>query len=234
MYENINCDLLPLAQSGDKAAFDRMVSNNMGLVKSIAFRFRDRGVEYEDLIQIGSIGLIKAVKNFDSSVGTRFSTYAVPLIIGEIKKFLRDDGIIKVSRDLKRIGHEIWRYRNQVMKETGNEPSVSQLTEHFGVEEETVVRALEATSPLLSFTPADDEMSLENIVGTDNIHALAEHISLHQAIERLNAEDKKIIRLRYFRGLSQAETGKAVGMTQVMISRKEKRIIAFLKEELFG
>ncbi|MEG2003222.1 MAG: sigma-70 family RNA polymerase sigma factor [Clostridia bacterium] len=232
MYDTQNALLIPLAQSGDKEAFDKMVLCNIGLVKSIVIRFRDRGVEFDDLIQIGTIGLIKAVKNFNSSIGTQFSTYAVPMIIGEIKKFLRDDGIIKISRELKRQSHEIQHKRDEYIKENGFEPTISELAHLCGMEEESAIRALEATTPLLSFSSAIGETTLENIVGTDNISELAESISLRQAIEKLCETDKKIIYLRYFRGLSQGDVGKNVGMTQVMVSRREKKIIEFLKNEM--
>lgn len=234
MFEFDNDALLPKAQGGDRTAFAELISGNMGLVKSIAVRFRDRGVDFEDLVQIGTIGLIKAVRNFDTSVGTRFSTYAVPMIMGEIKKFLRDDGIIKVSRELKRTGMLIQRKREEYMREKCTDPTVSELAELCEVDAETVAEAIEASSPLLSFSApvGDGESTLENIVGTDNIDELAEHISLRQAIASLDDTDRRIIILRYWKGLSQTEVGKSVGMTQVMVSRREKRIIGKLREEL--
>ncbi len=234
MFDFDNDSLLPKAQSGDKTAFSELISGNMGLVKSIAVRFRDRGVDFEDLVQIGTIGLIKAVRNFDTGVGTRFSTYAVPMIMGEIKKFLRDDGIIKVSRELKRTGMMVQRKREEYMREKCSEPTVAELAELCGVDMETVAEAIEAASPLLSFSApvGDGESTLENIVGTDNIGELAEHISLRQAIASLDDTDRRIIVLRYWKGMSQTEVGKSVGMTQVMVSRREKRIIGKLREEL--
>lgn len=234
MFDFDNDSLLPKAQSGDKTAFSELISGNMGLVKSIAVRFRDRGVDFEDLVQIGTIGLIKAVRNFDTGVGTRFSTYAVPMIMGEIKKFLRDDGIIKVSRELKRTGMMVQRKREEFMREKCSEPTVAELAELCGVDMETVAEAIEAASPLLSFSApvGDGESTLENIVGTDNIGELAEHISLRQAIASLDDTDRRIIVLRYWKGMSQTEVGKSVGMTQVMVSRREKRIIGKLREEL--
>lgn len=234
MFDFDNDSLLPKAQSGDKTAFSELISGNMGLVKSIAVRFRDRGVDFEDLVQIGTIGLIKAVRNFDTGVGTRFSTYAVPMIMGEIKKFLRDDGIIKVSRELKRTGMMVQRKREEYMREKCSEPTVAELAELCGVDMETVAEAIEAASPLLSFSApvGDGESTLENIIGTDNIGELAEHISLRQAIASLDDTDRRIIVLRYWKGMSQTEVGKSVGMTQVMVSRREKRIIGKLREEL--
>lgn len=234
MFDTDNDALIPLAQGGDKSAFDEVIGGNMGLVKSIAVRFRERGVDFEDLVQIGTIGLIKAVRNFDTSVGTRFSTYAVPMIMGEIKKFLRDDGMIKVSRELKRTAMMIQRKKEEYIREKCSEPTVAELAELCGVEPETAAEAIEASSPLLSFSApvGDGDITLENVVGTDNIGELAERISLRQAIASLSETDRRIIILRYWKGLSQSEVGKTVGMTQVMVSRREKRIIGRLREEL--
>lgn len=234
MFEIDNDSLLPKAQKGDKAAFSELVNGNMGLVKSIALRFRERGVDFEDLVQIGTIGLIKAIRNFDTSVGTRFSTYAVPMIMGEIKKYLRDDGIIKVSRELKRTGVLLQRKREEFMREKCAEPTVAELAALCGIEPEEAAAALEASSPLLSFSApvGDGEATLENLVGSDNIGELAEKISLRQAIAALDETDRRIIVLRYWKGLSQSDVGRRVGMTQVMVSRREKRIISRLREEL--
>ena len=234
MFEIDNDSLLPKAQKGDKAAFSELVNGNMGLVKSIALRFRERGVDFEDLVQIGTIGLIKAIRNFDTSVGTRFSTYAVPMIMGEIKKYLRDDGIIKVSRELKRTGVLLQRKREEFMREKCAEPTVAELAALCGIEPEEAAAALEASSPLLSFSApvGDCEATLENLVGSDNIGELAEKISLRQAIAALDETDRRIIVLRYWKGLSQSDVGRTVGMTQVMVSRREKRIISRLREEL--
>lgn len=234
MFEIDNDSLLPKAQSGDKTAFSELVNGNMGLVKSIALRFRERGVDFEDLVQIGTIGLIKAIRNFDTSVGTRFSTYAVPMIMGEIKKYLRDDGIIKVSREVKRTGVLLQRKREEFMREKCAEPTVSELAALCGIGLEEAVAALEASSPPLSFSApvGDGEATLENLVGNDNIGELAEKLSLRQAVSSLNETDRKIIVLRYWKGLSQSDVGRCVGMTQVMVSRREKRIISRLREEL--
>ncbi len=234
MFDFDNDSLLPKAQDGDRVAFDTVISGNMGLVKSIAVRFRERGVDFEDLVQIGTIGLIKAVRNFDLSAGTRFSTYAVPMIMGEIKKFLRDDGTIKVSRELKRTGFLLQRKRDEFIRDNHTEPTIAQLAEMCGIEVETAAEAVEASSPLLSFSApmGDGEATLENVVGTDNIGELAEKISLRQAINLLDNTDRQIIVMRYWKGMSQSEVGKAVGMTQVMVSRREKKIICRLRDEL--
>jgi RNA polymerase sporulation-specific sigma factor len=233
MFDDINTPaILERAGKGEKEAFDAVVLANMGLVKAIAKHFRDRGTDYEDLVQIGSIGLMKAVKNFDITAGTRFSTYAVPLITGEIKKHLRDDGIIKVSRELKRESAIVSKKRQEYVKENGEEPAVSVLASLCGLPEEEVVRACEASTPMLSFSEPEGDTTLENLIGADNISATVEKISLRQAMLSLDHEEREIIYNRYFLGKSQKETGDVLGMTQVMISRKEKRIIEKMRNEM--
>ncbi|MDD4125421.1 MAG: sigma-70 family RNA polymerase sigma factor [Eubacteriales bacterium] len=233
MFEEVNNpDLLERAKRGEKAAFDTVVIANMGLVKAIAKHFRDRGTDFEDLVQIGSIGLMKAVKNFDITAGTRFSTYAVPLITGEIKKHLRDDGIIKVSRELKRESALVSKKRQEYIQENGEEPTISALALLCGISEEDVANACEATMPMLSFSEPEGDTTLENLIGTDNISAAVEKISLRQAMLCLAHDEREIIFNRYFLNKSQKETGEILGMTQVMISRKEKKIIKKMRQEM--
>ena len=233
IYAEINSNEHILrAQNGDKAAFDAIISGNMGLVRSIASRFTGRGTEYEDLVQIGSIGLIKALRNFDLSAGTCFSTYATPLVTGEIKKHLRDDGMVKVSREIKRDAVNVALKRQEFVKENGCEPSVSELARLAGISEDAVAAACGASAPMLSFSAPAGDTTLENLVGTDNIAALCEKISLRQAIAKLNAEEREIVRQRYFLGRSQKDTGEKLGLTQVTVSRREKRILEKLKEAL--
>ncbi len=229
-----NAETLKKAQNGDKNALDTVVSANMGLVKAIAKRFIGRGTEFEDLVQIGSIGLVKAVRNFDVSAGNRFSTYAFPLITGEIKKHLRDDGTIKVSRTLKRDAAVVNRARQEYIKENGEEPTLSYLAEKSGLDAEEVVRAIEASTPVLSFSYQNDDgdKTMENLVGTDNIGDVCEKISLRQSLSALEKTEREIVVYRYYLCLSQKETGERLGLTQVMVSRKEKKILEKLKNEL--
>lgn len=231
MDKNPN-ELIHKAQSGDKEVFDELVMNNMGLVRTIAKRFAGRGTDMEDLIQIGSIGLIKAVRHFDLSAGTKLSTYAVPLITGEIKKFLRDDGAIKVSRDIKHNSSVVSRKRREYITEHGEEPNVSTLAAICEMSEEDVIRACEASAPMLSFSEPAGDTTLENLIGMDSIGEMCEKISLRQALALLEKDEKDIIVNRYFLGRSQKETGDALSMTQVMVSRKEKKIMEKLKEYL--
>ncbi|MGI6715599.1 MAG: sigma-70 family RNA polymerase sigma factor [Eubacteriales bacterium] len=233
MFEDINTpELFEKAKNGDKDAFDKVVLANMGLVKAIARHFTDRGTDFEDLVQIGSIGLMKAVKNYDLSSGNRFSTYAVPLITGEIKKHLRDDGIIKVSRELKRISSLVAKKRQEYVKEHGEEPSVSVLASLCDLSEIDVANACEATLPTLSFSEPEGDTTLENLIGSDNITAAVEKISLRQAMLCLKHDEREIIFNRYFLNKSQKETGELLGMTQVMVSRKEKKIIEKMRKEM--
>lgn len=225
--------LIEKAKEGDEKALSVLVDENTGLVRSIAVRFTGRGVDYDDLCQIGHIGMIKAIKNFDLERGTAFSTYAVPLIIGEIKRFLRDDGEIKVSRELKRKGALICAAREKFIVENGYEPTVSVLAEFCGLSVEETVESLSATAGTVSLSEQiGEDNTLEDLLGIDFTPEINEKIALKQAIGRLNREEKEIIILRYFKGMTQAETGKILGMTQVTVSRKEAKALKQLKELL--
>lgn len=225
--------LFKAVAEGDSVALATLVEDNMGLVKSLALRFRDRGTEVEDLVQIGTIGLIKAIRGFDTGFGTRFSTYAVPLICGEIKKHLRDDGIIKVSRELKRKGALLCREKQRLLTETGEEPHISQLAKVSGMSVEEAASALDATAPVGSIHDGGEgELSPEKTLWTDNVASFSESLALRQAVKRLAEEDRQIVALRYYRGLSQTETARCLGLTQVKVSRREKKIMEKLRQEL--
>lgn len=226
-------ELFTAAKGGDPQALETLVSDNMGLVKALALRFRDRGTETEDLIQIGTIGLIKAIRGYDEGYGTRFSTYAVPLICGEIKKFLRDDGIIKVSRELKRKSALLCREKQRIVTETGAEPHISELSRAVGMSVEEAVRALDATAAVESlYGGGEDELAPEETLWEDNVAAYSESLALKQVVDALPPEEKQIVLLRYYRGLSQARTAMCLGLTQVKISRREKKIMERLKKAL--
>ncbi len=225
--------LIEKAQGGDSAALELLVDENTGLVRSIAVRFTGRGVDYDDLCQIGHIGMIKAIRNFDLQRGTAFSTYAVPLIIGEIKRFLRDDGEIKVSRELKRRGAIVCAMRERYITQHGSDPTVSQLARLCELSEEEVVECISATSATISLSEQiHEDGRLEDIIGVDFTPEINERIALKQAIEGLLPEEREIVFLRYYRGLTQSETGRVLGMTQVTVSRKEARALIKLKQEL--
>lgn len=230
-------ELIRKAQEGDAAALERLISENLGLVKSIALRFKDRGTEYEDLVQIGTIGMIRAVRSFDFSYNTAFSTYAVPLIIGEIRRHLRDDGIIKVSRSVKKQGVTILHEKERFLNTHGREPRLHELAEACGIGYGEVVYALEAVSHVYSLNDRsgeDDGTSLEGVIADkDNaIESLTDRIALSEAIATLPQLQQSIIRLRYYRELSQQQTGDILGLSQVKVSREEKKIMKKLREAL--
>ena len=235
-----NAELLMLAGSGDEekvmAATEELVRKNMGLVRSIALRFCGRGTEYEDLVQIGTMGMLKAIRTFDRERGTVFSTYAVPLIVGEIRRHLRDDGIIKVGREQRRLGIELRRVSERIMNEEGREAHIDELARAVGVSSEEAAMAMEATTPLLSLSGGSEETGeLEDRLPGgefDEMEKVRDRIALGQAIDRLPPEWKKIIVLRYYRNLTQSQTAERLGITQVKVSREEKKILEKLREIL--
>ncbi len=226
--------LITRAKEGDGEALELLVDENTGLVRSIAVRFTGRGVDYDDLCQIGHIGMIKAIRNFDTERGTAFSTYAVPLIIGEIKRFLRDDGEIKVGREIKRRGALVMAAREKFITENEAEPTVSQLAQICGLSEEETVECITATSATVSLSEqVGDDATIEDFIGVDFTPELNEKIALRQAINTLPDEEREIIYLRYFKNLTQTEVGRIMNMTQVTVSRREAKALAKLREELF-
>lgn len=229
--------LLFLYQAGGGEEIEeRLAELNMGLVTSVAMRFRGRGADPEDLIQIGSIGLLKAIRSFDLSKGFAFSTYAVPLIIGEIRRFLRDDGMVKVSRGQRRIGALLMREREAYLSEHGCEPRIEELAEKLSISREEAAAALDASSPVKSLTEpmGDDDFSLEDVIPDreDGIGRMLEHMALSESIGKLPPLWRQIIALRYFRDYSQQRTAEALGLTQVKVSREEKKIFAELRRTL--
>lgn len=213
------------AQCGDAAAKEKVISENMGLVYSVARRFTGRGCEFEDLCQIGCIGLIKAAERFDVCSGNRFSTYAVPMIMGEIKRFLRDDGAVKVSRSLKELSARIYRLRE---RNGFSEYSVSDIAKELGEEEGDVARAIQSMSAVASYNELSENgcgMKSENdcFSDTDN------RIMIEDMLSNLSENDRKIIILRYFKQKTQSETAELTGTSQVWVSRREKKILGMLR-----
>ena len=231
-----NAELIARAKEGDPEALSEAVTANLGLVKSIALRFRDRGTEYEDLVQIGTVGMIKAIRSFDFTYGTAFSTYAVPLIIGEIKRYLRDDGLIRVSRDLRHKGVLVLKEREELSRSLGREPRLTELAQKLGMAVSELGEALEAVSPVRSLNEpqGEDGLTLEGTVAENvsEIDLLTDRIALREAVAKLPPLWRQILSLRYEKCLSQDQTGKILGLTQVKISREEKKIISALKEAL--
>ena len=234
-----NITLITRAQSGDEAAMEKLVMDNMGLVRTVAVKFRDRGTEFEDLMQIGTMGMIKAIHSFDTSRGTAFSTYAVPLIVGEIRRHLRDDGLIRVSRGTRHTGMLLMRERARIAAEEGREATVGELAALVGVSVEDAAMALEAMSPVSSLSDnafGEDSPELGAVIpdraDADEMARQVDRIALAQVIAQLPPDWKKIILLRYYRDMTQQQVADLLGLTQVKVSREEKKIMAFMRERL--
>ena len=213
---------------------EEFIEKNLGLVHACAGRFKGRGIEYEELYAAGCLGLVKACDGFDTGRGVCFSTYAVPEILGEIKKLFRDGGTVKVSRSLKELSLKINAEREHCLKRTGQEPSVTELAETLDTTPEQIALAIRAALPTLSLTPTDDEDGLKEFdVPVDSPEEeLYDRIGLAEVMDKLNTDDRQLIRLRFFAGRTQSETARVLGTTQVQISRRERRILKWMREQL--
>ena len=228
-------ELILRSKSGDQEAGEILVRENSGLIWSVAKRFIGRGTEAEDLYQLGCLGFLKAVEGFDLEFGTQFSTYAVPKIAGEIRRFLRDDGAIKVSRNLKENAMTIRLARNRLSNIYGREPTVHELSNHTGLSPEEIAMAEAATREVESIQRESGEegFTLENVLtDTESEEQLVEKIALRQAIGELGEREQLVIRLRYFHGLTQERGAKGLEVSQVQVSRIEKKAIAHLRERI--
>lgn len=226
-------ELIALAQSGDKTAQEALVNENSGLIWSVARRFIGRGTETEDLYQLGCIGFLKAVDGFDLEFGTQFSTYAVPKIAGEIRRFLRDDGAIKVSRTLKEQAACIKSMRNHLTTKLGREPTIAEIANQTGYSPEEIAMAETATAGTESIHRelGEEGFSLENILtDTETEERMVEKIALRQAVERLEERERMVIQLRYFHGLTQERVSRVLSVSQVQVSRIEKKALLHLRE----
>lgn len=210
---------------------DTFVQNNLGLVHSLATRFRGRGIEYEELFAAGCEGLVKAANGFDESRGLKFSTYAVPVILGEIKRLFRDGGTVKVSRSLKELSLKVARTQEQLRKK-GEEPHLSDIANALGITVEQAGEAVAAAVPPVSLTGFDDEGGEFDIPVAPQQYALTEHIALQQCMSVLDGADRRLLWLRFWENKTQSETGRLLGMSQVQVSRREKKILLMLKEML--
>lgn len=229
--------LLKQAHEGDKKARDTLTEANLGLVWSIVRRFANRGADLEDLFQIGSIGLLKAIDKFDFSYEVRFSTYAVPVITGEIKRYLRDDGMIKVSRTLKETAMKAYQVKERLEQEQGKEPSLAEIAQELDATKEELVMALEAGTEVESLqqtiyrSDGNDILLMDKIEEQENRQeTLLNHMLLEQLMGTLGEKEKKLIYLRYFREKTQTVIAQEMGMTQVQVSRMEKRILENLRK----
>lgn len=226
-------DRIELARNGNENVLSELVKENTPLVKSIAKRFIDRGTDFDDLVQIGMIGLIKAIRGFDFEYDTALSTYAVPLIYGEIKRFLRDDGIIKISREIKTNAMHIRRFEESFEQNYGCSPTVSQVAKGLNISEEDVVIALSASQPVSPLViEGEDGDDFEIPIGVDTVDETVERFALLEAIDKLESEEKRLIELRYFKNMTQQQTARILGISQVKVSRTEKRICIKLKSLL--
>lgn len=234
-------ELIQLSKQGDKAARDLVIMENVGLVWSIVRRFLGRGHEAEDLFQIGSIGLMKAIDKFDMSYEVKFSTYAVPMITGEIKRFLRDDGMIKVSRSIKESAGKIRMMREELERKNGREPTIDEICASLQMDKEDVVLALESGSEVESLYKTIYQGDGNAIYLIDKIEqsedeseAMINHIALQEVMSTLEEKEQDIIKLRYFMDKTQTEIAEVLGISQVQVSRLEKRILKTMREKMLG
>lgn len=230
-------ELVLKAKDGDTEATDILVSGNFPLIKAIVKGYLNKGVEYDDLYQIGCVGFLKAIKNFDTSFDVKFSTYAVPMIAGEIKRFLRDDGSIKVSRSIKTLAIKLKAYIEDMKKETGEEPHIEELAKVFEVEKEDIVIALDSCQQMVSLNAKvdEDDPNSQNVMDKltiDKNEEMLDKLILKTEINNLPEKEKKIILLRYYRGKTQGEVASMLGISQVQVSRIESKIIEYLKKKM--
>ena len=220
----------------DQLPREEFIQRNLGLARTCAGRFTGRGIDYEDLYAAGCLGLVKACDGFDPARGVCFSTYAVPVILGEIKKLFRDGGAVKVSRSIKELGLKINAERERRLKQSGVEPSVNQLAQALGSTPEQVAMAIQAAMPVVSLTPAENEGGNRewDVPVESPEEKLSERISLREVIDRLPPQDRLLIRLRFFGGKTQSETARVLHTTQVQISRRERKILQWMRRELTG
>ena len=212
-----------------------LITENLGLVHSCAHRFTGRGIEYEDLYQAGCMGLVKAFDAFDTERGVRFSTYAVPVILGEMRRLFRDGGTVKVSRSLKELSIRTTREREKFLLKNGREPAVSELAGILSETEENITEALCAAAPVVSLTVGEDEGGGQADIPVESPEdEITERLSVIKAVSDLDEKDRMLIKLRYYESKTQTQTAKVLGMTQVQVSRREKKILEILRKELTG
>ncbi len=209
-----------------------LAEENLGLVHLCANKFRGRGIDYEELYSAGCIGLLKAVKAFDTERGVKFSTYAVPVILGEIKRLFRDGGTIKVSRSLKELSMRLQRICEEFRHRECREPTISELSEISGESEENVSEALCVSQPLLSLTASDDDEGQIDIPSESPDETIVDLLALRQIMAKLDSKDRILLELRYFRNFTQSKTAQALNMTQVQVSRREKKLLTQMRQEL--
>lgn len=239
MLDQQTLELITKAKNGDENAKTVLFEQNSPLIKSVIKRFLGKGIEYDDLYQIGTIGLLKAINNFDASFNVKFSTYVVPMVIGEIKRFMRDDGAIKVSRTIKTLNLKIKKFIDEYTRTNFHKPTPQEIAKQFDIDEAEVIFVMDSASmPISIYTPLENDSNgllLIDRLNQDNSHEkLIDNILLKETLKSLDARDKKIILLRFFRDKTQSEIAKVLGVSQVQVSRLENKVLEKLKEKLSG
>ena len=234
-----NPELIALARNGDADAMNKLIEMNLPLVSSLSKKFLNRGYDYEDIFQIGSIGLVKAINNFDLTYHVKFSTYAVPMIIGEIKRFLRDDGMIKVSRNVKSLARKVYFYKEVLTKKLKRSPTIEELAEYADVDKEEILFAIESSNSLQYLYDTIHQDDGAPVLLIDKLSEksvddgnLIERIALKEALSSLDNKARQIILLRYFKDKTQVQVAKMLGINQVQVSRIEKKVLAEMRKKL--
>ena len=230
-------DLITKAKKGDESAKTKLFEENSPLIKSVIKRFLHKGIEYDDLYQIGTVGLLKAINNFDEKFNVKFSTYVVPMVIGEIKRFMRDDGAIKVSRTIKTLNLKIRKFIEEFNRENYRKPTPQEIAEKFDIDEAEVIFTMDsAAMPISIYTPFEDDsksLLLIDRLNPDNFdEKMIDNIMLKEVLKSLDKRDKKIILLRFFRDKTQSEIAKVLGVSQVQVSRLENKVLEKIKDKL--
>ncbi|MDD3225171.1 MAG: RNA polymerase sporulation sigma factor SigF [Clostridium sp.] len=236
---NENLDLILRSKEGDKDALNRLIENNMPLVSAISKKFLNRGYEYDDIFQIGCLGLVKAVKNFDTKYKVKFSTYAVPMIMGEIKRFLRDDGIIKVSRSIKNTAKKVHYDKETLSKKLNRNPTIEELSKYMGIDEEEILFASESSNNMQYLYDVIHQEDGSPVLLIDKISQketgdadLVDKMDLKDALRKLDRKSRQVIMLRYFMDKTQIQVAKMLGISQVQVSRIEKKVLKVMRSKL--
>ncbi|HMM21299.1 MAG TPA: RNA polymerase sporulation sigma factor SigF [Selenomonadales bacterium] len=232
-------ELLKLAQAGDPSAKESILQHNLNLVRSVVHRFTNRGYEWDDLFQIGCIGMIKAIERFDTSYSVKFSTYAVPMIIGEIRRFMRDDNPVKVSRPLKELAYRVHRVQEKLQGDLGRDPTINEVAGELALSPQEIVAALEAVQPVASlydetFHDDGDPIHLLDQIGRDDCQdsSYFDRLALKEVLARLPPRERLVVHLRFFEDKTQSEIAGLIGLSQVQVSRIEKQALRFIREHL--
>ncbi len=237
LSHEITLDLIKKAQNGDQNAKTILIEENSPLVKSVIKKFQNKNIEYDDLYQLGCVGFLKAVNNFKPDFNVKFSTYVVPMIIGEIKRFLRDDGAIKVSRAVKTQNRHIMKYIEDYKKQNQKKPSLAEIANHFNLEQQELIFIMDSSKmPISIYTPLESEdnglLLIDRYIQNDESEIIMDKILLKQALNSLDERSKKIVLLRFFRDKTQSEIAQTLNISQVQVSRLENKILSLIKEKL--